>query len=240
MSGHSKWASIKHKKGAADQKRGKIFSKLSKAIIVAAKQGGGDPNTNLSLKLAIDASKSANMPKDNIQSAIDRATGNVEGLQIEKAMYEGFGPGGVAILVQAATDNKNRTLPNIRQIFTKYGGTLGAANSVAWMFEQKGVIRLEKSGVKDTDEFELQAIDAGAEDIKISDEDITVISSTSDLSKIKTALEEAGTTIEYAQLEYLPQQPAEIDQPTRDKVENMFEALDDDDDVTDFYSNLPD
>lgn len=238
MSGHSKWASIKHKKGAADQKRGKIFSKLSKAIIVAAKQGGGDPNANLSLKLAIDAAKSANMPKDTIQGAIDRATGNIEGIQIEEAMYEGFGPGGVAILVQAATDNKNRTISNIRQIFTKYGGSLGATNSVAWMFEQKGVIRLEKSSVKDTDEFQLHSIDAGAEDIKISDEDIMVITATSDLSQVKTKLEEAGTPIEYAQLEYLAQQPADVDEQTKEKIEDMLEALDEDDDVSDYYSNL--
>ena len=238
MSGHSKWASIKHKKGATDQKRGILFSRISKNIIIAAKHGGGDPATNLTLRLAIDAARSANMPNDNIKRAIDRATGKADGAQIEEVLYEGFGPGGVAVLVSAATDNKNRTTSNVRHLFSKYGGSMGTTNSVAWMFEQRGVIRIEKPTNIDGDDFQLQLIDAGAEDISLSDDGIRITTPPSDLIKIKNSIEQMSLPVEYAQIEYIPKQIISIDAETQAKIDTFFEALEEDEDVSNYYSNL--
>ncbi|HAZ16765.1 MAG: transcriptional regulator [Candidatus Jacksonbacteria bacterium RIFCSPLOWO2_02_FULL_43_9] len=238
MSGHSKWASIKHKKGATDQKRGILFSRISKNIIIAAKHGGGDPATNLTLRLAIDAARSANMPNDNIKRAIDRATGKADGAQIEEVLYEGFGPGGVAVLVSAATDNKNRTTGNVRHLFSKYGGSMGTTNSVAWMFEQRGVIRIEKPTNIDGDDFQLQLIDAGAEDISLSDDGIRITTPPSDLIKIKNSIEQMSLPVEYAQIEYIPKQIISIDAETQAKIDTFFEALEEDEDVSNYYSNL--
>ena len=238
MSGHSKWASIKHKKGATDQKRGILFSRISKNIIIAAKHGGGDPATNLTLRLAIDAARSANMPNDNIKRAIDRATGKADGAQIEEVLYEGFGPGGVAVLVSAATDNKNRTTSNVRHLFSKYGGSMGTTNSVAWMFEQRGVIRIEKPANIDGDDFQLQLIDAGAEDISLSDDGIRITTPPSDLIKIKNSIEQMSLPVEYAQIEYIPKQIISIDAETQAKIDTFFEALEEDEDVSNYYSNL--
>src|SRR3989338_749915 len=238
MSGHSKWASIKHKKGATDQKRGILFSRISKNIIIAAKHGGGDPATNLTLRLAIDAARSANMPNDNIKRAIDRATGKADGAQIEEVLYEGFGPGGVAVLVSAATDNKNRTTSNVRHLFSKYGGSMGTTNSVVWMFEQRGVIRIENPANIDGDDFQLQLIDAGAEDISLSDDGIRITTPPSDLIKIKNSIEQMSLPVEYAQIEYIPKQIISIDAETQEKIDTFFEALEEDEDVSNYYSNL--
>ncbi len=238
MSGHSKWASIKHKKGATDQKRGILFSKLSKNIIIAAKHGGGDPSTNLALRLAIDAARSANMPNDNIQRAIDRATGKTDGAQIEEVLYEGFGPGGVAVLVSAATDNKNRTTGNVRHLFSKYGGSMGTTNSVAWMFKQCGVIRIEKPADINEDDFQLQLIDAGAEDITVSDDGIRITTPPSDLIKVKNSVEQMPLPVEYAQIEYIPKQTISIDAETQEKIDTFFETLEEDEDVSNYYSNV--
>ncbi|HLD19820.1 MAG TPA: YebC/PmpR family DNA-binding transcriptional regulator [Patescibacteria group bacterium] len=238
MSGHSKWASIKHKKGATDQRRGILFSKISKNIIIAAKHGGGDPATNLTLRLAIDAARSANMPNDNIKRAIDRATGKADGAQIEEVLYEGFGPGGIALLVSTTTDNKNRTTSNVRHLFSKYGGSMGTANSVAWMFEQRGVIRIEKPASIDEDDFQLQLIDAGAEDISVSDDGIRITTSPADLIKIKTAVENMSIPVEYAQIEFIPKQTISIDAESQSKIDTFFEILEEDEDVSNYYSNV--
>src|SRR3989344_6591348 len=238
MSGHSKWASIKHKKGATDQRRGILFSKISKNIIIAAKHGGGDPATNLTLRLAIDAARSANMPNDNIKRAIDRATGKADGAQIEEVLYEGFGPGGIALLVSTTTDNKNRTTSNVRHLFSKYGGSMGTANSVAWMFEQRGVIRIEKPASIDEDDFQLQLIDAGAEDISVSDDGIRITTSHADLIKIKTAVENMSIPVEYAQIEFIPKQTISIDAESQSKIDTFFEILEEDEDVSNYYSNV--
>ena len=178
------------------------------------------------------------MPNDNIKRAIDRATGKADGAQIEEVLYEGFGPGGVAVLVSAATDNKNRTTGNVRHLFSKYGGSMGTTNSVAWMFEQRGVIRIEKPTNIDGDDFQLQLIDAGAEDISLSDDGIRITTPPSDLIKIKNSIEQMSLPVEYAQIEYIPKQIISIDAETQAKIDTFFEALEEDEDVSNYYSNL--
>ncbi len=235
MSGHSKWHSIRQKKGAADAKRGKIFSKISKAITVIAREGGSDPSTNFSLRLAIEKAKQANMPKDNIQRAIDRSMGSGNETKLETVFYDGMGPGGVAFIVEAVTDNKNRTYSNIKMIFNKLGGNMEA--KVMWMFERKGVVRIEDiSKIDSKDVFELEMIDYGAEEI-IWNDGLEIISGISDLQKIESAISNLGLIASSAELEYVPKDTINILKDDEVKLERFIETLDDDDDVTNVYTN---
>jgi len=234
MSGHSKWHSIKQKKGAADAKKGKVFTKLARAITVAAK-GNPDPGTNFQLRLAIDQAKSANMPKENIERAIARATG--EGKEaLEEVFYEAYGPGGVAIIIEALTDNKNRTVSNLKHILSTYGGSLAQTGSVQYLFDRKGVVRVRDLG-KDPEAAELKLIDAGAEDI-YEDEGIKVIIAAPE--KLKNILNALGEEIEveYSGLEWVAKDRVSPGEKTVSNLEKLFEALDEDDDVNDYSSNL--
>lgn len=239
MAGHSKWKQIKRQKGAADAKRGNLFTKLSNNITIAAKTGGGDPQTNFRLRLAVDKAKAASMPKENIERAIKRGTGELGGAQIEEVVYEGYGPGGVAILVEALTDNKNRTAPLIRSIFSKHGGNMGSMGSVAWMFAPKGIIRLEAASLKlPKDEVELAAIDAGAEDVKESEGDLTIICAPDNLERLKKSLEQKGVAIEYAETEKIASTLTKIeDQLTREKLDALYAELGANDEVNEYYTN---
>lgn len=239
MSGHSKWSQIKRQKGVADIKRGNLFTKLSNNITIAARLGGGSQETNFHLRLAVDKAKAASVPKDNIERAIKRGTGELGGVQIEEMVYEGYGPGGVAILVETLTDNKNRTAPLIRSIFSKHNGNMGGIGSVAWMFASKGVIRLEGSLLKiPKDEVELAAIDAGAEDVKESDNDLTIICESSNLENLKKSLEQKGVAVEYAETEKIASTPAKIEDPAvRAKLDALYAELDASDEVNEYYTN---
>ncbi|MEI6688945.1 MAG: YebC/PmpR family DNA-binding transcriptional regulator [Thermoleophilia bacterium] len=231
MSGHSKWSTIKHKKAATDKKRGAMFSKLARAIMVAAKEGGGDPDGNAALANAIAKAKSYSLPKDNIERAIAKGAGGGEGENYETITYEGFGPGGAAFVVEALTDNRNRTAANVRSIFTKAGSALGAPGSVAWKFDRKGVIIVES--VTDEDELVLAAADAGADDAEGEDGSYRVTCEPTELATVRNALEAAGYTLASAELTLLPKQPAEIDEEGARKVLKMVDALEEDDDVQD-------
>ena len=238
MSGHSKWASIKHKKGAADAKRGKIFTKHAKLITIAA-GSGGDPDMNPSLRLAIDNAKSDNVPNANIDKAIKKGTGeDKSAAAMVEATYEGYGPGGIALYIEAITDNKNRTLPNVRSILTKGGGSLGESGCVAWMFEKKGLI-LAKPGDLDGDEAELMAIDAGAADISRGDDVMEIYTEISDLSKVASTLRESGFEVESQEIAFIPKDEVKVeDKETASKILRLMEALDDDEDVTNVSSNF--
>src|SRR5438270_3547611 len=203
MSGHSKWSQIKRQKGAADVKRGVVFTKMTKEIMLAAKEGGGDPDANFRLRLAMDRARAVNMPRDNIQRAIDRATGGGEGAALESIVYEGYAPGGVSVMVETATDNRNRTVSEIRSAFTKHGGKLGESGSVQWLFEQKGVIEIDAKG-KDRDTIELAAIDAGAEDVEADGSLITVYTTPAAFERVKKALEAAKIPVASAELSLRP------------------------------------
>lgn len=236
MSGHSKWASIKHKKGAADAKRGKVFSKLAKLITVAAKEGGGDLSMNFGLRLLVDKAKKANMPKDNIERAIARGTGEgAEGEQMVEAVYEAMGPGGSAIVIETLTDNTNRTLGNVKTIVTKKGGNFGA--KVLWMFEKKGVARVEIVPEGDVrDELELALIEAGAEEIEYED-GMTVICAVADLKNIVDALAENGIETSGAGLEYIAKDTLNLSAGDEEKLFSLMEAIEEDDDVSNVYTN---
>ena len=236
MSGHSKWSTIKHKKAATDKKRGKLFSKLARAIMVAAKEGGGDPDTNAALGNAVAKAKSYSLPKENIERAIQKGAGGGEGAAYETVVYEGFGPGGAAFVVEALTDNRNRTAANIRSIFTKAGSSLGAPGSVAWKFDRKGVLLID--GVADEDELLLAAADAGAEDAEGEDGVYRVTTEPTDLAAVRDALEAAGYRIDSAELTLLPKQFAAIDDEGARKVLKMVDVLDDDDDVQEVFFDV--
>jgi len=238
MSGHSKWSTIKRAKGAADAKRAAIFTKLGRAITVAAKEKGGDPTTNFGLRLAMEKAKAANMPKDNIERAIKRGTGELQGEIIEEIYYEGFGPGGVAIVIKALTDNKNRTSQSIKHIFTKFGGSLGGPNAVMWQFEKKGVIRIANEKLSDQDELELKIIDLGAQDINKLSDSWVILTNVSDLQNVSKGIEDIGMEVEYADLEYVAKEFADVDENIIEKNQKLFEALDDDEDVDDYYTNI--
>ena len=237
MSGHSHWATIKHKKGAIDAKRGKLFSKLSRAIIIAARHGGGDPEMNLKLRYAIDKARQVSMPKDNIERAVKRGTGEVEGLVFEEITYEGYGPGGVALLVDVVTDNRNRTASEIRKIFERHGGKMGSAGSVAYQFERKGVISVNAA---DTDEDTLMgiALDAGADDLKRAGSTFDITCDPAHFSAVQDAVQKAGLTPVVAEITQLPKAPVDTDVETAKKVMRLMEALDDHDDVQNVYSSL--
>ena len=236
MSGHSKWSTIKHKKAATDKKRGQQFSKLARAIMVAAKEGGGDPDSNAALANAVAKAKSYSLPRENIERAIQKGAGGGEGENFETVTYEGFGPGGAAFVVEALTDNRNRTAANVRSIFTKAGSALGAPGSVAGKFDRKGVVILEN--VADEDELLLAAADAGADDSEGEDGIFRVTTDPSELSVVRIALEGAGFTVTSAELTLLPKQLAEIDDEGSRKVLKMVDALEDDDDVQEVFFDV--
>jgi len=236
MSGHSKWSKIKRQKGSADAARGNLFTKLGKNITLASKTGGGDIDMNFSLRLAVDKAKTANMPRDNIEKAIKRGTGELEAGILEEITYEGYGPGGAAILVETITDNKNRTVSDVKHLFSKSGGNLGTSNSVAWMFTQRGVINLED--INDKEDMELKAIDAGAEDIISDDDNFTIYTSPKELQAVKEKLEQQGISIPYAEMEMIAKDKAEVTAEEKIRLENFFEALEENDDVNDYYTNV--
>lgn len=237
MSGHSKWAGIKHKKAIVDAKRGQAFTKATREITIAAKEGGADVDTNFRLRLAVQKAREVNMPADKIQSAIDRGTGAGKGDALEELRYEGYGPAGVAIIVDAVTDNRNRTAPAIRHAFSKHGGNLGETNSVAWMFERKGVVGVALDG-KDSDEVEMAAIEAGAEDIQGEGDAREIITDPPALESVRKALEDAGVTIESAEVTMQPKQTVPVGEDRAAAVLRLVEALEDDDDVQQVYANF--
>jgi YebC/PmpR family DNA-binding regulatory protein len=237
MAGHSKWASIKHKKKATDAKRGALFTKLTRAITVAAREGGGDPDGNPSLALAIQKAKDASMPKDNIERAIAKGTGaDQDAAAFETVTYEGYGPGGVAVLVEALTDNRNRTSSDVRHAFSKSGGNLGEPGSVAWIFEKKGEIVVDATRY-DEDDL-MPAIEAGAEDISADGDVLEVVTGPSDLTAIRTALEEAGVEIQSAELSMRPTNRVEIDEGQATSLMRLLDTLDDNDDVQAVHANF--
>ena len=241
MSGHSKWSSIKHKKAATDAKRGKIFTKLIKEITVAARLGGGDATANPRLRVAIAAAKSENMPKDNIDRAIKKGTGELEGVSYDESIYEGYGPGGAAVMVESLTDNKNRTVADIRNIFNKNGGSLGENGCVAWMFEKKGYIVVEN---KTADEEELMeaALDAGAEDIREDNSNYEVITAPEDFEAVKEAIDKASIPYIAAEVTMLPQSTTNLVGKKAEQMVRLMELLEDNDDVQKVYTNadIPD
>ena len=239
MSGHSKWSTIKHKKGAADAKRGKLFSKLSRAIMVAAKEGGSDPATNLALQNAVEKARSYSMPKDNIERAIAKGAGEgADGASFETVVYEGYGPEGVAVIVEALTDNRNRTASEVRHMFSKHGGNLGATGAVAWQFERRGVVLVTGDSV-DEDELVLAAADAGADDVERDGSTFVVSSSPDELSTVREALEAAGFRLESVGLAMVPKTTVAIgDESTAKQVVRLVEGLEEFDDVQDVYANF--
>ena len=237
MSGHSKWSSIKHKKGAADAKRGKIFTKIIKEITVATRIGGGDPDGNPRLRTAIMGAKSKNMPVDNITRAIKKGTGELEGIQYEEHTYEGYGPGGAAIFLEAMTDNKNRTVSEIRAALGKAGGNLGENGCVGWMFEQKGLITV-MTEAKSEDELMELAIDAGADDLQTVDEHYEITTAVENFEAVRKALEDAGVTMELAEITRIPQNTVSIDEKKGKALLKLMDILDDHDDIQKAYSNF--
>ncbi|MBN2418314.1 MAG: YebC/PmpR family DNA-binding transcriptional regulator [Deltaproteobacteria bacterium] len=241
MSGHSKWSSIKHKKGAADAKRGRIFTRLIKEITVAARMGGGDPDGNPRLRSAILAAKAENMPKDNIERAIKKGTGELEGVNYEEMTYEGYGPGGAAMLVECLTDNKNRTVADIKYIIDRHGGNLGEPGCVAWMFEKKGLIAFERDNVEEEKLLEV-ALDAGADDVKEEDDGFEVIIPPSDFEAVKQAFDDAGLKYSLAEISMIPKNTVKLEGKKAEQMLNLIEALEDNDDVSHVYANydIPD
>jgi YebC/PmpR family DNA-binding regulatory protein len=238
MSGHSKWSSIKHKKGAADAKRGKLFSKLSRAIIVAAKEGGPDPAGNLALQNAVEKAKSYSMPKDNIERAIARGSGaDADATTFETVVYEGYGPNGIALLVEALTDNRNRTAADVRHLFAKHDGNLGGAGAVAWLFERQGVILVP--GSVDEDELTLAAAEGGADDVSLDGSSYQVTVAPENLTAVREAIEAAGLSVDSAELTMVPKTTVEVEEETvARQVLRLVDALEENDDVQDVYANF--
>jgi YebC/PmpR family DNA-binding regulatory protein len=237
MSGHNKWSTIKHKKGAQDAKRGKLFSKLIKEITVAAREGGGDEEANPRLRTAVNKAKTENMPKDNIERAIKKGTGEIEGVQYLEMSYEGYGPGGVAILVECLTDNKNRTAADVRSIFTKHGGNLGESGCVSYLFQRKGIIAFDTSAYCEEDIFEL-ALEAGAEDVSTEGDDIEVLTSPDDFSAVLEAINKAGLRHSRADISMVPDATVSLDAETTAKALRLIDKIDDLDDVQAVSTNL--
>lgn len=244
MSGHSKWNSIKHKKAVADAKRGKVFTKFGRNITIAAKEMGSDLDTNFKLRIAVDKAKAANMPKDNIERAIKRGTGELDGSLIEEIVYESFATGGVAIIIEVLTGNKNRTVSSIKTILSKRGGALAGANSVLWMFDRKGVFLIKEESFSNIsiDEIELFLIDLGAEDIKVFKDDgfnfYRIITSLEDFNDFQKKLHKNGIEAEEAELEYIPKEEVNISEDKKESICRLLEALDEDDDVCNLYCNV--
>ena len=237
MSGHSKWSSIKHKKGAADAKRGRIFTKLIKEITVAARLGGGDPDGNPRLRTAIQTAKSENMPKENIERAIKKGTGELEGVSYEEVSYEGYGPGGVALLVECLTDNKNRTVADIKHILDRHGGSLGEPGCVAWMFEKKGMILFDKDKVDEEVLLDV-ALEAGAEDVKEEESEFEVIMLPSDFEAIKKAFDDKNIAYMVAEVSMVPQSTVKLEGKKAEQMLNLMEAFEDNDDINNVYANF--
>ena len=238
MSGHSKWSTIKRQKGANDAKRGALFTKVAREISVAARQGGGDPDANYRLRLAVEKARSVNMPADNIKRTIDKATGGGEAEQYEEIVYEGYGPGGVAVLVEAATDNRNRTAAEVRSIFTKAGGQLAGSGAVAWQFEPRGLIAVAPDG-KDADDVALAAIDAGAEDVDTEDpESIEIYTAPAELERVRQALEAAGVAVDSAESTMVAKQTVELDSAKARQALRLVEQLEDLEDVQRVTANF--
>jgi len=237
MAGHSKWANIKHKKSAEDAKRGKIFTKLVKEIIVAARMGGGDPNANPRLRAAIQNAKANNLPKDKVERSIKKGTGELEGVNYEEVAYEGYGPGGAAVLVESLTDNKNRTVSEVRHVFSKHGGKLGENGCVDWMFDKKGWIPVKKSEA-DEETLMTAALEAGAEDIREEDtENFEIITPPDAFEDVKAALDEAGIAYENEEVTMLPQTYINLSGKEAEQMYKLMDALDDTDDVQRVYTN---
>ena len=237
MSGHSKWSSIKHKKGAADAKRGKIFTKLIKEITVAARMGGGDPTGNPRLRTAVDAAKAANMPKDNIERGIKKGTGELEGVSYEELSYEGYGPGGVAVLVECLTDKKNRTVAEVKHLFERNGGSLGEPGCVSWMFEKKGLIIIDKASADEESLLDL-ALNAGAEDVRDDGDEFEVMTDPGDFLSVKEAIEEAGIEISHAENGMVPKNTIKLEGKKAQQMLSLMEGLEDNDDVSRVYANF--
>ncbi|MDP4121121.1 MAG: YebC/PmpR family DNA-binding transcriptional regulator [Bacillota bacterium] len=238
MSGHSKWATIKRKKGETDAKRGQLFTKIGREIAVAVKAGGPDPNSNSRLYDAIAKAKVNNVPNDTIQRSIKKASGEGDGANYEELVYEGYGPAGVAVIVETATDNKNRTAGEMRHLFDKYGGNLGATGCVSWMFDKKGQIIVEKGSKINEDELMMQALDAGAEDFTAEDEYYEILTTPEDFHTVRTKLEELGIEFEEADITMVPQNYVTVSEEDISKVERLIEMLEDNDDVQDVYTNM--
>lgn len=239
MAGHSKWANIKHKKARMDAKKGKIFTKIAKELTVAAKQGGGDPEANPRLKAAIQKAKDANMPNDNIERAIKKGTGEIEGVVYEEMTYEGYGPAGVAILLNVATDNRNRTAGEIRHLFSKHGGNLGESGCVAWMFDRKGYMTTKLSDDMDEEELMLMAIECGAEDVSIEEGTLEVVTEPDNLEEVKQQLEEQGLQFNVAEITMIPKNTVKVtDEGEAEKLLKLMEVLEDHDDVQNVYANF--
>lgn len=236
MSGHSKWSTIKRKKAKEDQRRSKIFTKLIKEITVSARLGGGDPETNPRLRTAIDDANNANMPKDNIEKAIQRGTGELPGVQYEDMTYEGYGPNGIALFIECTTDNKNRTVSEIRHLLDRHGGSLGESGSVAWVFHRKGVVYVSKKGITE-DELMLAALESGAEDITEEEEFFEVTCPMEEFHNLKTGLKEAGFNVKESELQQIPKSTVNITGSDAKKLMNLLEALEDHDDVQNVWSN---
>ncbi|NOZ41195.1 MAG: YebC/PmpR family DNA-binding transcriptional regulator [Planctomycetes bacterium] len=237
MAGHSHWAGIKHKKALIDNKRGKVWSKLSRAIIVAAKAGGGDPDTNLRLRYAINDAKAVSMPKDNIERAVKKGTGELEGGNFDEILYEGYGPNGVAVLCEILTDNRNRTAPEVKKIFEVAGGKLGATGCVAWMFERKGVVVIDAGKTDEESLLEL-AMEAGAEDVKAVGDKFEVISDPENFAALQDALQAANIETEMAELNRIPSETVDLDVDTARKILKLIDQLDDHDDVQKVAANF--
>lgn len=247
MSGHSKWANTKHRKLKEDARRGQVFTKIAKQLIVAAREGGPDPDGNFKLRLAVDKAKAANMPNENIQRAIRRGSGGSEGDHFEQVIYEGYGPAGVAVLVETATDNRNRTTSDVRFLFNKHGGSLGEVGCVSWMFDQKGVVVITRrpgsaSPAQDEDEVLLAALEAGAEDVRTEEEFALVLAAPKDLEKVRMALDEKGFLLESASLKMVPKSTVEASGKEAESVVKLVGALEEHDDVQEVYTNadIPD
>ena len=237
MSGHNKWSTIKHKKGAVDAKRGKMFSKIIKEISIAARIGGGDSDGNPRLRTAVNAARAANMPKDNIDRAIKRGTGEIEGVSYEEVIYEGYGPGGVAVLVEALTDNKNRTVAEIRHIFDKYNGNLGESGCVAWMFDKKGLMAISAAKLHEDEVMEL-ALEAGAHDVQIEGDTFEITTELGDFEVVRKAVEDRGWKIEMAEITMIPQNTVKLEGKKAEQMLKMMDSLDDHDDLQRVFANF--
>jgi YebC/PmpR family DNA-binding regulatory protein len=238
MAGHSHWAGIKHKKAALDAKRGKLWSKIARMIIVAARNGGGDPATNLTLRYAIDKAKAANMPKDTIEKAVKKGTGDLGGVNYEEILYEGYGPNGVAVMIEALTDNRNRTGPEVKRIFERHGGSLGTSNCVSWMFDKKGLITVGTASIGEDELMEL-ALGAGAEDMENTGDVFEITCDPGAYEELKRALEAKEVAIEVAEISMVPQNTIGIDdEHVARRIISLMEAFDDHDDVQNAYANF--
>jgi len=237
MSGHSKWANIKHKKGKMDAIRGKVTTKISREITVAVRMGGSDPSGNMRLKLALQKARENNIPKDNIQRAIQKGAGALEGSNYEEINYEGYGPGGVAIMVEAMTDNRNRTVADVRHLFAKYSGNLGESGCVSWMFKQKGLFIVEKDGI-DEEELMLLVLEAGAEDVETAEDQFEIITAPEDFEQVQQALEKNNIETAIARITMLPETTTELAGDEAVKMLKLIDALEDHDDVQEVYTNF--